>query len=62
MNTQITSKLTALGVALIVNCMMIGAVAYLFSGTTAHAATVYQANAAAAPARAQAPGADSARV
>lgn len=45
MNTQIASKLTALGVALMVNCMMIGAFAYLFSGT-AHAATVYQTHAA----------------
>ena len=37
MNTQLSTKLTALGVALMVNCMMLGAVAYLFSSQV-HAA------------------------
>jgi hypothetical protein len=32
MTTQITTKLTALSVALFVNCMMIISVAYLFNG------------------------------
>jgi hypothetical protein len=36
MNTQISTKLAALGVALVVNGAMIGSVAYLFSGQ-AHA-------------------------
>jgi Mn2+/Fe2+ NRAMP family transporter len=32
MTTQLSTKFTALAVALIVNCAMIGGVAYLFSG------------------------------
>jgi hypothetical protein len=32
MNTQLSTKLAALGIALTLNSMMIGAVAYLFSG------------------------------
>jgi hypothetical protein len=32
MTTQISTKLAALGVALLMNSIMIGAVAYLFSG------------------------------
>jgi hypothetical protein len=32
MNTQLSSKLLALGVSLVINCAMIGGVAYLFSG------------------------------
>ena len=31
MTTQFSTKLTAFGVALVVNCMMLTAVAYLFS-------------------------------
>jgi hypothetical protein len=32
MNTQISSKLAALGVALMMNSVLIGSVAYLFNG------------------------------
>jgi hypothetical protein len=37
MTTQFSTKLAALGIALMVNGMMIGAVAYLFSGQIPHA-------------------------
>jgi hypothetical protein len=39
MNTQLSTKLAALGVALMMNSLLIGGVAYLFSGTL-HQATV----------------------
>ena len=43
MTTDMTTKLSALASALLVNCMMIGGVAYLFTAK-AHAANVYQAS------------------
>jgi hypothetical protein len=39
MNTQLSTKFAALGIALTLNGMMIGAVAYLFRGSF-HAQTV----------------------
>ncbi|MGA2189734.1 MAG: hypothetical protein ABSH33_14470 [Steroidobacteraceae bacterium] len=42
MTTQLSTKFTALAVALIVNCAMIGGVAYLFSGQL-HDTTAVQA-------------------
>jgi hypothetical protein len=39
MTTPLSTKLTALGLALIVNCIMIGGVAYLF-GVHTHEAAV----------------------
>jgi hypothetical protein len=38
MNTQISSKLAALAVALMMNGLILGGVAYLFNGSNAHAA------------------------
>ena len=38
MNTQISSKLAALAVALMMNSLIFGSVAYLFNGHTQHAA------------------------
>jgi hypothetical protein len=52
MNTQISSKLAALGVALMMNSMMIGGVAYLFNAQLQqHASVVSLAHVASAPAR-----------
>jgi hypothetical protein len=39
MNTQISSKLAALVVALMMNGLILGGVAYLFDGSKAHAAS-----------------------
>jgi len=39
MNTQISSKLAALAVALMMNSLIIGSVAYVFSGRIQHNAT-----------------------
>lgn len=39
MNTQISSKLAALAVALMMNSLIIGSVAYLFNARTQHDAT-----------------------
>jgi hypothetical protein len=39
MNTQISSKLAALAVALMMNSLIIGGVAYLFNGQIQHHAT-----------------------
>jgi hypothetical protein len=39
MNTQISSKLAALAVALMMNSLIIGSVAYLFNGQTQHDAS-----------------------
>jgi hypothetical protein len=39
MNTQISSKLAALAVALMMNSLIIGGVAYLFNGQIQHNAT-----------------------
>jgi len=39
MNTQISSKLAALGVALMMNSLIIGSVAYIFKGQTQQNAT-----------------------
>jgi predicted phage tail protein len=61
MTSQLTSKLSALAFALLVNCMMIGGVAYLFS-SQAHASTVYQAAQATQATRILAPAAMSAQV
>ena len=48
MNTQISTKLTALAVALMMNSLLIGGVAYLFSGPLhQHAAAISVAHAAA---------------
>jgi hypothetical protein len=48
MNTQISSKLTALAVALMMNGLLIGGVAYLFSSPLhQHAAAMSVAHAAA---------------
>ncbi len=48
MNTQISSKFTALAVALMMNGLLIGGVAYLFSGPThQRAAAISVAHAAA---------------
>ena len=52
MTTQLSTKLAALAVALMVNGMMIGGVAYLFNGSLhQHAAVLSLAHAAAAPRR-----------
>lgn len=42
MTTEISTKLSAVAAALLVNCLMIGGVAYLFTAK-AHAGNVYQA-------------------
>jgi hypothetical protein len=48
MNTQISTKLTALAVALMMNSLLIGGVAYLFSGPLhQHAAAISVAHGAA---------------
>ncbi len=40
MNTPVSTKLAALGVAMLMNITMIGAVAYLFNGQPSHAGGV----------------------
>jgi hypothetical protein len=48
MNTQISTKLAALAIALIMNSLLIGGVAYLFSGPLhQHTAVISLAHAAA---------------
>jgi hypothetical protein len=48
MNTQISTKLAALAIALMMNSLVIGGVAYLFSGPLhQHAAAIALAHAAA---------------
>ena len=48
MNTQISTKLAALAIALMMNSFLIGGVAYLFNGTLhQHTAVVSLAHAAA---------------
>lgn len=41
MNTQISTKLAALAVALMMNSLIIGGVAYLFNGAPQQQATVF---------------------
>jgi hypothetical protein len=48
MNTQISTKLAALGVALMMNSLLIGGVAYLFNGPLHQAAVISLAHTAAA--------------
>jgi hypothetical protein len=50
MNTQISSKLAALAAALLMNSLLIGGVAYLFSGPLQQHATVISVAHAAASA------------
>jgi hypothetical protein len=52
MNTQISSKLAALTVALMMNSLLIGGVAYLFSGPLHQAPVISLAQSAAATANA----------
>jgi hypothetical protein len=49
MNTQISSKLAALAAALVMNSLLIGGVAYLFSGPLYQHVPVISAAHAAAP-------------
>ena len=49
MNTQISTKLAALAVALMMNSLLIGGVAYLFSGPSHQHATVMSLAHAATP-------------
>jgi hypothetical protein len=39
MTTQISAKLAALGIALMLNCAMMGAIAYLFNAQAANGQT-----------------------
>ena len=50
MNTQISTKLTALVIALLMNSLLIGGVAYVFA-TQAHESTATSLERAAAPAQ-----------
>jgi hypothetical protein len=53
MNTQISTKLAALAVALMMNSLLIGGVAYLFNGQLHQHATITSlAHTVAAPAKA----------
>ncbi len=45
MNAQLTQKLAALGMALLMSGAMVGGIAYLFSGQVANAQTVTLATA-----------------
>jgi hypothetical protein len=46
MNTQISTKLAALAVALMMNTVLMGGVAYLFSGPLHHTAVISLADVA----------------
>jgi hypothetical protein len=48
MNTQISTKLAALAVALMMNSLIIGGVAYMFNGAAHQQAVISLAHAAAA--------------
>jgi len=45
MNTQISTKLAALAVALMMNTLLLGGVAYLFNGPYQHATVISLAHA-----------------
>ncbi len=51
MNTQISTKLTALAIALVMNSLLIGGVAYVFSTQAGRESTVISLERATAPAQ-----------
>ena len=51
MTTQISTKLSALAIALVMNSLLIGGVAYVFSSQVAHESTAISLERAAAPAQ-----------